>query len=171
MSLYILPRNIDIPQLHHLSVDVRSYVGSSASCVSPQLSFHSYTELCCFFCSYMSDLKQDAGITLLWSPVISLLACGVLLKISAMSRRKFMKSLLVLQPLGVGWLYVQVVPFDGRAGLDHFTPDSFGGSNSLLSFSWKNRLGFHPCDLQELLQIPVRSSGEQSRGLSCLDDA
>lgn len=54
----------------------------------------------------MPDLKQDADITLLWSPVISLLGCGVLLKISARSWRKFMKSLLVLQPLGLGWLYV-----------------------------------------------------------------
>lgn len=39
-------------------------------------------------------LKQDAGIALLWSPVISLLGCGVFLKISARSWRKFMESLL-----------------------------------------------------------------------------
>lgn len=82
-----------------------------------------------------------------------------------------MKSLLVLQPLGIGWLYVVGVPFEGRAGLDPFNPDSFGGSNCLLSFSGKNHLGCHPNDSQELLQIPLRSSGEQNRGLSHLDAA
>lgn len=35
----------------------------------------------------MSDLKQDAGIDLLWSPVIGLLDCSVLLKISLKSWR------------------------------------------------------------------------------------
>lgn len=75
------------------------------------------------------------------------------------------------QPLGIGWLYVEGILFEGRAGLDPFNPDSFGGPNCLLSFSWKNQLGVHPCDSQELLQIPLRNSGEQSRGLSCLDAA
>lgn len=77
--------------------------GAQPAVFHPSSSAHSPPEIYCLFCSYMPDLKQDAGIALLWSAVICLLGCGVLLKTSSRSFRKFMKSLLVLRvPLCVG---------------------------------------------------------------------